>query len=81
MTPPTIEVREGFEDAPHEVKALMLKEANTQEDLRAAVDGMIGASAAGKDYNVTKEWLAVCLLALGGPEHAPVDVEIGRTGQ
>jgi hypothetical protein len=80
MTRPTLTVRDGFDDYPIEMKVLALSEGNTAEELRSAVDGTIGCTG-DNSTTVTKEWLATCLLALGGPAAAPVDVEVGGVDQ
>lgn len=71
---PTLSVPEGFDQYDHDVKRMLLAQ-NDQATLRAAVDGVIGHTDDGNPANVTKEWLAVVLLALGGPSATPVDVE------
>lgn len=75
MSDPTITLREGYDELDHSVQRLALIQHNHAADLRAAVDSLIGQPTPDDTQNVTKEWLATCLLALGGPEAAAVDVE------
>lgn len=73
---PTLEVPENFDEYDHDVQAVVLAN-NSATDLRDAVDNILGASDGGHEANVTKEWLAQCLLALGGPDTAGVEVNYG----
>lgn len=72
---PTVTLLEGYEDLDHDVKKLALKTENSTGDLRAAIDSILGTSSVGNAATVDKEWLALCLLALGGPDATGIDVE------
>ena len=64
---------DDFDGYPFEAKVAVLAGENDQADLRAAVDNVLGRSDDTETpSNVTKGWLAACLLALGGPNEADV---------
>ena len=73
---PTLEVPENYAEQDHNVKVVLLAN-NSLQDLRAAVDGIIGRGSSSNPSTVQKAWMAEVLLALGGVDAAPADVEVG----
>lgn len=68
----SLTVPDEADEWPHDAKRFVLAEANTAEDLRQEIDGIVGLEAEEYDgrsaAQFTKEQLAAIVLALGGPQ-------------
>ena len=66
-----IDLPDDWQDWPFEARAYVLAEANTAEDLRKEINGIVGMSndfETNKALNLKKDEAAQILMALGGPD-------------
>jgi hypothetical protein len=69
----SVTVPDEFESWPFEARRFVLAEANGADDLRRAVNDIVGLPNDHQEDNAasfTKDELAAVLMALGGPEGA-----------